>query len=102
MTRSRAVALLALALLVAGCAASRVMTNMWNDTAYSERPVRRVLVLATRHDEARRRMWEDAFANDLSAHGIEATPSYRIFQTLPDTQQVIQEVGARGYDAVLI
>ena len=68
------VALLALA-VTAGCAAQSEMTNLWKDPSFTSGPMRNVLVVALRKDPVRRRMWEDAFVDELGARGLSATPS---------------------------
>ena len=94
-----AVALLA---LTAGCAVQSEMTNGWHDTTLSSNSLHNVLIVAIRKDPVRRRAWEDAFTTALTARGVKATASYRIYaDASPDTDQVIDAVRARGFDAVL-
>ena len=53
-------------------------------------------------DRVRRRLWEDAFTQDLKLRGVTATPSYQLFPDAPpDTEDVIEAVQKNGYDAVL-
>ena len=95
---------LTLALLVsgAGCAANSEMADVWKDPTYKSGAAHNVLVVVLRKDPARRRMWEDAFTQDLSARGVTATASYRLFpDAAPDTQAVIAAVQKNGYDAVI-
>jgi hypothetical protein len=61
-----------------------------------------VLVVALRKDPVRRRMWEDAFAQDLTARGVTAMASYHLYPDAePDSQAVIAAVQKNGYDAVI-
>jgi hypothetical protein len=54
-------------------------------------------------DPGHRRLWEDEFAVELRRHGVNATPSYRIFpDALPDTEQIIAEVRRSDYDGVVM
>ena len=95
------VALVALA-ITAGCAAQSEMTNLWRDPSFTSGPVHNVLIVALRKDPVRRRMWEDAFVNELASRGLTATSSYQLFQEgPPDTLEVIEAVRKNGYDAVL-
>lgn len=95
------IALLAL-VITAGCAAQSEMTNLWKDPSFTTGPMRNVLIVALRKDPVRRRMWEDAFVNELGARGLTATASYQLFQEAPpDTQEVIEAIRKNGYDAVL-
>ena len=96
--------LIALAVMpvLTGCAASR-MSNMWRDESYKSPALKNVLVVALRPDPIRRRIWEDSFADGLTARGVHATQSYRLFADAPpDTEQVIDAVRRDGYDGVLV
>lgn len=87
---------------LAGCAAGN-LDNMWHDTAYDATDMKNVLVIAVRPDPVRRRLWEDAFAQSLSARGSKATTSYSIWvNAVPDTAQVIEAVRAQGFDGVVV
>jgi hypothetical protein len=99
-----AVALVALLVFLAtvGCASQFQMTEVWKDPSFSSGPLRSVLVVAVRKEPVRRRLWEDAFAQELKARGVTAMPSYQLFSDAPpDTQDVIEAVRKNGYDAVI-
>jgi hypothetical protein len=86
-----------------GCAMQSEMVDLWKDPSFTSGPVRHVLVVALRKDPVRRRMWEDAFANELGARGLTATSSYQLFpEAPPDTQEVIEAVRRNDCDAVLV
>jgi hypothetical protein len=94
--------LAAAALGVAGCGSSQLM-NMWRNPDLPATPMDHLFVIAVKNDPARRRIMEDAFVKALSSHGVEATPSYRVFpDALPDSAQVRDSVRAGGYDGVLV
>ncbi len=89
--------------MLSGCGASTGLTDMWRDPDYSGPPMHDVLVLAMRRDATMRRSWEDGFVKELGEHGIEATPSYRLFpEQLPDTSAVLAAVHDHGFDGVLM
>jgi hypothetical protein len=89
-------------LFVAGCASSELV-DVWHDSSYHAPPFNTVLVISVSRTPMERHMWEDAFAGELSKHGIVATPSYRSFpEAVPDTNQVIQIVKSDGFDGILI
>jgi hypothetical protein len=95
-------ALLAL-MIMAGCAGRPQMTDLWKDPSFTSVPIHNVFVVALRKDPVHRRMWEDAYAQELSARGVTATSSYQLFQEVPpDTQEVIEAIRKNGYDAVLV
>ncbi len=94
-------AIVALAPL-AGCAAGN-LDNMWRDASFDAPDMKNVLVIAVRPDAVRRRLWEDAFAQSLTARGSKATTSYSLWpNAAPDTAQVIEAVRTQGYDGVLV
>ena len=102
---SRLSAALAIAVvaLLSGCASSTRFTNLWKDPAWSQAPMKKVLVVALRKDPIRRRMWEDGLVAALARHGVAGTPSYPQFpEAAPDSQQVAAQVGANGYDGVML
>jgi hypothetical protein len=91
-----------LAPLLAGCGGGARLTNMWRDPNYSQGTMTSVYVVALRKDPIRRRMWEDAFVNELARRGVTAEPSYLAFpDAVPDTQQVVAQVREKKYDGVL-
>jgi len=86
-----------------GCAVNSEMTNLWHDTSLSPGSIHNVFVVAIRKDPVRRRAWEDAFVKELTARGVTATSSFRLYADAPpDTDQVIEAVRKNGYDAVLV
>lgn len=96
------VAAIALVIL-GGCSSSAKLVNMWRDPQAPQTPLKSSLVVVMKKDAALRRLWEDGLASELVAHGVQATPSYRLFETdVPDTQQVIDAVRAQGFDGVLV
>jgi hypothetical protein len=89
-------------LAMAGCASQFVMGDVWKDPSFTAGPLHNVLVIGLRKDPVRRRLWEDAFTQELIARGASATPSYQLFTDAPpDTQEVIDAVRKNSYEAVL-
>jgi hypothetical protein len=84
-----------------GCASSNLV-DIWHDASFQAPSLGKMLVIAARKDETKRRIWEDAFTNELAKHGVAATPSYRLFPDAPpDTNQVVATVQANGFDGIL-
>jgi len=76
---------------------------MWKDPSASPGLVRNTLVVAVKKDPAARRIWEDGFVKRLSAQGVTATPSYRLFpDAVPDTAEVVTVVRGQGFDSVVV
>src|SRR2546425_1821814 len=91
-----------LACEVSGCT-STSLTNMWKDPAFAGPPLTNILVIAVKNDPARRRIWEDGLAAELSTHSVAATPSYRLFPAaVPDTVQALDAIREHKYDGVLV
>ena len=86
---------------VCGCASSRLATT-WHTTQYTASPLAAILVISVGKNPVQRRIWEDAFANELAQHGVAATSSHRLFPAAPpDTHQVIAAVHESGFDGIL-
>jgi hypothetical protein len=85
-----------------GCSQSQ-MTDMWKDPSYNDGTMKNVLAVAVRKDPVRRRIWEDAFVEELKAHGVSAVASYTMFPSdVPDSSQVSDIVRKEGCDGVVI
>jgi len=98
-----AAATLAIVLLAGGCA-STSLTNQWRNTEFTGPPLKKLLVVGVSKDNAVRRIFEDEFAANLRAAGVEAIPSYT---QLPQSGQVDEvtlqnAVAAVGADGVLV
>jgi len=93
-----------LGLVAAGavsCAGARLM-DMWRDPAYHAGPMRNVMVVAMIRKDTGRRLWEDEFVEELGRHGMQATPSYRLFPDAPpDTLEIVDAVTDHHFDGVL-
>ena len=89
-------------LMLLSCASTQLL-HTWRDASYTEGPLKKILVVAVRKDQTRRRTWEDGFAAALSAHGVDATPSYlRIAKTLPDTSLINTIAREGSFDGILL
>lgn len=92
------------AVVTGGCGSTRLY-NLWKDPSYQAGPLKKVLIVAMRKDELRRRMWEDAFVSALGEDhsGTMAIPSYQLFpDRVPDTSAVQQKTEEEGFDGVLV
>ncbi|MGD0338152.1 MAG: hypothetical protein ABSB78_05135 [Bacteroidota bacterium] len=84
-----------------GCTSSR-LTNVWKDPEFKNPPMTNMLIVAAKKSPVNRRIWEDVIAAELSAHGVTATPSYRLFEdSIPDPDQVGAAVRDTKIDGVL-
>jgi hypothetical protein len=84
-----------------GCATS-TLVNIWQNPSYQTPPLAKMLVISVRKNAAKRRIFEDAFADELAKNGVAATPSYRLFHAAPpDTNQAKATVQENGFDGIL-
>jgi hypothetical protein len=103
---ARTFALLAVtgALVLPGCASTRLV-NEWSNPAYQEPGhLTKVLVIGVTRQEGVRRTFEDEFVTQLQAAGVNAAPSYQVVAevgqaTEPQLQAAVQKAGA---DAALV
>lgn len=83
------------------CSTSR-LANVWKDPEFKNPPMTNMLVIAAKNNRVNRNLWEDVIAAELSAHGVESTPSYRIFEeSIPDPDQVKAVIQDKKFDGVL-
>jgi hypothetical protein len=84
-----------------GCAPT-TLVNVWRDPSIASPRLTKMLVISLRLDAGRRRIWEDAFASELSRYGVAATPSYRQCpDAAPDTGQMRGCLNEGDFDGVL-
>lgn len=91
-------------ILISGCASTQLV-NVWKDPAYQAAPLKKIMVIAMRKDQLRRRMWEDNFVSALKEDkvGTMAIPSYQLFPNdIPDTLAIAQKTQEEGFDGVLV
>ena len=90
--------------IINGCGSTKLI-NVWRDPSYTAAPLHKVMVVAMRKDQIRRRMWEDEFVAALNKRqsGTVATPSYQLFPNeVPDTLALEENTGEHGFDGVLV
>lgn len=104
ISSSQVVILVAAAILAFvdfGCTSSS-LTNMWRDPNFKNPPMTNMFIVAAKNNPVNRRIWEDEVVAELSAHGVTATPSYRLFaDSIPDPDQVGAAVQEKKFDGVL-
>jgi hypothetical protein len=85
-----------------GCSQSQ-MAEVWKDPSYNDGTMKKVFAVAVRADPVRRRIWEDAFVEELKAHGVSGVASYTLFPTtIPDSLQVSDTARKEGCDGVAV
>jgi hypothetical protein len=88
---------------VVGCGTKTSVTQTWSaPMSPTIQPMRKIVVMATRMDEANRRAMEDSFVAALGAHGVEGIPSYKLFpNALPAREEAQAAVDSVGADGIL-
>ena len=85
------------------CSTPTRVTDVWKDPSYAGGPLRTVVVFGGRMQETNRRTVEDGFVNALTAHGVRATPSYKLFPgTLPAKEEARAALQQAGVEAALV
>jgi hypothetical protein len=75
---------------------------VWKDPEFNNPPMTNMLIIAAKNKTVNRHIWEDLIAAELSAQGVESTPSYRLFaDSIPDPDQVRAAVQEKKFDGVL-
>ncbi len=91
-----------LMVLIGGCSSS-VLVDEWSDASFHAHLLKKILVIDITNDLSKRQIWENAFSDELSEDGVQATSSYHLFPLmLPDTNQVIKAIRENGFDGVLV
>lgn len=97
------VAALLLGLTAACGGPTTSVTQVWRAPSPPTPPMKTVLVFGVRVDEPNRRAIEDAFAADLTRHGVRAAQSYVLFPgELPPIDQARAQVNEAHYEGILV
>ncbi len=91
------------ALLLAACATSTNLVNVWEDPAYSGGPFRKVIVLGL-GAEGSSQTFEDIFGAELTRRGVEGVPGHKLFPQGEQPSREAIEKAARdaGADGFLV
>jgi hypothetical protein len=95
--------LLLAALMLAACATTTIR-SAWFDTSYKGGPMKRIVVVGVGGQVADRRVFEDSFASQLRAAGVDGIPGYTVApdETRMDDAAFAAAVERTGADGVLI
>ena len=100
----RKIALLGLATALFSACASTELIHQWSNPAYESASFRRVMVIGVTRQAGIRRSFEDEFAAQLKAAGLDALPSYRYIEEDGQVEEtrLKQAVAQAGADATII
>jgi hypothetical protein len=99
----RPVFLLLAALVLAACATTTIR-SAWFDTSYTGGPLKRIVVVGVGGQVPDRRVFEDIFAEQLRAAGVDGVPGYTVMpdEARMDDAAFAAAVARSGADGVLI
>ena len=92
------------AAMLSGCATTSIISE-WRDPEVKEAgPYKKLFLAAITKQETVRRQMEDAFKDNLSAHGAEGVPSYGPLTEAAEAkkERLVKAVKDSGADAVLV
>ena len=89
--------------MLASCGGTQTsVTQLWK-APIAAAPMKSVVVFGANLDEANRRALEDAYVSELSAHGVDAKPSYALFPGEPPEREAAQQaVKNAGVEGILV
>ncbi len=94
---------LAAALAIGGCAAPVSIMSQWKDSSLAIEPFKKVFVIVVAKEATRRRIWEETWVRELSAHGAQATASYTIYPSqVPTEDELRATLPNQGYDGLVV
>ena len=92
-----------LAVLSASCARAASLASTWRDPAFQDTSLAKLLIVAVGRTPGERRLFEDRFAENLRARGVDAQPSYRLIgDARVDSALVDASMHREGCDGILV
>jgi hypothetical protein len=91
-------------LTLIGCGTPKLIVSQWNNPAYSSPSFKRMMIGGLAGETSIRRNFEDEFAAQLRAQGIDALPSYRYIPEAENIDEARLKQAAReaGAEAAII
>jgi hypothetical protein len=91
------------AMMLASCASTELI-NQWSNPDYTSPSFKRVMIIGVSRQVGIRRTFEDEFAAQLKAAGVDALPSYQYIQEEGQVEEtrLKQAVAQAGADAAII
>ncbi len=87
-----------------GACSSTKISGTWKDPGFSGGPVKSVFVIGVTPDEVNRRIFEDAFCQEMAKHGVRCETSYRYFtfEQLKDSNRVREKMTHLGVANLIV
>ncbi len=84
--------------------ATTALTSVWKDSTYKGGPLRKVLVIGVFQKEEAESFFDNEFADQLKAKGINAVPGYSVLpeDSILDKEAMAVKIKELGVDSVLV
>jgi hypothetical protein len=84
--------------------ATTVLTSVWKDSAYQGGPLKKILIIGVFREQNMKRYFEDEFARELKAKGVDAVPSYSVFpeEDVLNKEIIVEKIRELKMDSVLV
>jgi hypothetical protein len=106
MTRNNLlVGLLSLILSVSmSSCATTALTFVWKDSAYQGGPLKKILIIGVFRELDMKKYFEDEFARELKASGVDAVASYTVFpeEDVLNKEIIVEKIRELKMDSVLV
>jgi hypothetical protein len=91
-------------LLLAACASSTKLVNVWQDPGYSGGPLKKIIVMGLGSEGVTSQTFEDIFAAELKRRGVEGIPGHTLFpqDRQPSREAIEQTAKNIGADGILV
>ena len=90
--------------VVAACSSTKLVES-WSEPEFTDKPFKKILILAVMQDDLQRRSFEGKFAERITLDGVEGVPGNTLMSNPEDydeKSEIRQAVMQSGADAVLI
>lgn len=91
-----------MAMLISGCGSSIKVTDSWIDPDRKGQKVPSIMVLGVAKEETVRRLFEDEFASELKARGVNAVVSYHMLKGELTKEMIDDAVRDAGVTTIMV
>jgi hypothetical protein len=94
---------LILSVSMSSCATT-ALTSVWKDSAYQGGPLKKILVMGVFREINLKKYFEDEFARELKARGVDAVASYTVFpeEDILNKEIIAEKIKELKMDSVLV
>jgi hypothetical protein len=94
-----------LVLVMMGCGPSTKLVQSWQEPAFNDKPLEKILVLGVFENDLNRRLYEDAVVKALEKENRVGIPGYSLMSKpseYDEKEEIVDAVGKAGADAVML